>query len=221
MANITLTHPELIEEWHPTKNGDLKAENFTYGSDKSVWWLCTKTKTCNKGCLHEWEMPIVRRTGAYALCPYCSNPEKNCCIHTSFAYLHSALAKEWHPTKNGKFKPEEIAAWSNRNIWWLCDKTCNYGCKHEWQTSITRRIKGAGCCPYCIKQKICIHHSIVYTHPELIKKWHPTKNGTLTPDKVSPSSGNQPIWVICDKHGDYSAYVYNIIDRIGCPLCLY
>jgi hypothetical protein len=32
--NITFTHPHLIEEWHPTKNGDRKPEEFTYGSDR-------------------------------------------------------------------------------------------------------------------------------------------------------------------------------------------
>jgi hypothetical protein len=216
MANITITHPEITKQWHPTKNGDLNPEKFTYGSEKIVWWLCPATTKCNAGCVHEWEAPIYRRTGAYALCPYCT---KKCCIHTSFAYLHSELAKEWHPTKNGKCKPTDVLASADKNIWWLCEKMCKYGCKHEWQTSITRRKNGSKC-PYCIREKICVHSSIVFTHPELVEQWHPTKNGKIIPAEVSPSSGHPPIWWVCDKHDDaYCEYVYNRTDRIGCPRC--
>ena len=40
------TYLKLAKEWHPTKNGDLKPSNFTYGSDKKFWWLCNN-------CSHE------------------------------------------------------------------------------------------------------------------------------------------------------------------------
>ena len=36
------SYPHLVNEWHPTKNGDLTPNEFTHGSDKKVWWLCSK-----------------------------------------------------------------------------------------------------------------------------------------------------------------------------------
>ena len=35
-------YPDLVKEWHPTKNGDLTPNDFTHGSGKKVWWLCPK-----------------------------------------------------------------------------------------------------------------------------------------------------------------------------------
>jgi hypothetical protein len=36
MANITITHPEIVKQWHPTKNGDLNPDNFTKGSKQRI-----------------------------------------------------------------------------------------------------------------------------------------------------------------------------------------
>ena len=34
--------PNLLKEFHLTKNGDLKPINLSYGSSKKVWWKCDK-----------------------------------------------------------------------------------------------------------------------------------------------------------------------------------
>ena len=47
-------NPELVSEWHPTKNGELLPENVSYGSGKKVWWKCKK-------CNHEWEAFVYSR----------------------------------------------------------------------------------------------------------------------------------------------------------------
>ena len=49
--NLSTKHPNLAEEWHPDRNGDLKPTDFTPGSDEKVWWLCEKG--------HEWEATIL------------------------------------------------------------------------------------------------------------------------------------------------------------------
>ena len=51
------THPTIAQEWHPTKNNELKPEQFTYGSCDKVWWLCPNK--CEYGCIHEYEQAIV------------------------------------------------------------------------------------------------------------------------------------------------------------------
>ena len=34
--------PELAEEWHPTRNGDLTPERVTPKRGKKVWWKCSR-----------------------------------------------------------------------------------------------------------------------------------------------------------------------------------
>ena len=34
------SYPDLVKQWHPTKNGELTPNDFTYESNKKVWWLC-------------------------------------------------------------------------------------------------------------------------------------------------------------------------------------
>ena len=59
--DLATTNPEIASEWHPTKNGNLKPNDFKIGSDKIVWWICKRG--------HEWKTNIYHRqlTG----CPEC------------------------------------------------------------------------------------------------------------------------------------------------------
>tara|TARA_B110000285_G_scaffold180449_1_gene203483 strand:+ start:85 stop:225 length:141 start_codon:yes stop_codon:yes gene_type:complete len=36
--SLAEVNPELAEEWHPTKNGELTPFDVTKGSNKKVWW---------------------------------------------------------------------------------------------------------------------------------------------------------------------------------------
>ena len=54
MKKFLSEYPKLIKEWHPTKNGELKPEEFTFGSDKKIWWLCPEN--------HEYKSRIKNRT---------------------------------------------------------------------------------------------------------------------------------------------------------------
>ena len=64
MKKFLAEYPELIREWHPTKNGKLKPEEFTHGNIKKVWWLCPKG--------HSYDSPINDRTRKKPRgCPQC------------------------------------------------------------------------------------------------------------------------------------------------------
>ena len=52
--NLLSNYPDVTRQWHPTKNGDKKPEDFRPGSNKRVWWLCDRN--------HEWEATIANRT---------------------------------------------------------------------------------------------------------------------------------------------------------------
>ncbi len=71
--DLATTHPELAKEWHPTKNGDLKPTDVTYGCGKKVWWLCPNG--------HEYRTAVLHRTvGIGTGCPICCSGRQ-----TSFA----------------------------------------------------------------------------------------------------------------------------------------
>ena len=36
------THPQVADQWHPTKNGDLTPAEVLPYSRKKVWWRCSK-----------------------------------------------------------------------------------------------------------------------------------------------------------------------------------
>ena len=136
---------DMIKQWHPTKNGDLKLNQFTKGSNKKVWWLCDKK--CSEGCLHEWEAIIYSRTSREDGCPFCCN--KNICIHNSIYTSYPNLVEEWHPTKNGSLKPEQFTFGSGEKIWWKC----NINKSHEWLSRIADRTTANQGCPLCSGRK--------------------------------------------------------------------
>jgi hypothetical protein len=55
---------------------------------------------------------------------------------------------------------------------------------------------------------------------ELIRQWHPIKNGDLTPGKVAASSGKR-VWWQCSKGEDHEweAIISNRTKGRGCPIC--
>jgi uncharacterized protein/very-short-patch-repair endonuclease len=218
--SLLYTHPEIAKQWHPTKNGDLKPENFTCGSGEKIWWKCNQSK-CE--CVHEWKTTIDKRVNDRN-CPYCCIIKKQFCIHQSLLYTHPEISKQWHPNKNGDLKPENFTSGSNEIISWLCDKTCEYGCKHEWKTTINSRTSGSDC-PYCDgNNKHCIHQSLLYTHPEIVDQWHPTKNKNLKPENFTYGSGKK-VWWLCKNTCDYGCKhewktsISGRCRKTDCPFC--
>jgi len=57
-------------------------------------------------------------------------------------------------------------------------------------------------------------------YPTLLKQWHPTLNGELTPDQVSQGSGKR-VWWKCSKGPDHewAARAGNRVAGSGCPAC--
>ena len=60
--NLGVKHPELLGEWHPTKNGNLTPYDLTPRSHHNVWWLCSRG--------HEWKASAANRSRGTG-CPDC------------------------------------------------------------------------------------------------------------------------------------------------------
>ena len=204
--SLATLYSEIAEEWHPTNNVNLTPNDFTAGSNKEVWWKC------EMGDDHEWKGEIFARTNRGYGCPVCAGHKvvKSNCLATT----HPELAKEWHPTNNVNLTPNDFTAGSNKQVWWKCEK----GDDHEWQQSMNNRRKGSGC-PICSKHKVVKSNCLATTHPEMAKEWHPTKNGSITPDDVTSGSSNR-IWWKCDKAEDHEWNASPTGRNLsGCPVC--
>jgi len=62
--NFKVLFPELAKEWDFVKNDSLRPEMVTPGSNKKVWWKCTRG--------HEWLTSPVQRVRASNSCPKCA-----------------------------------------------------------------------------------------------------------------------------------------------------
>lgn len=200
---LSITHPTLRKEWDYEKNGDLKPEDVSYGSGRKVWWKCKNG--------HGWEAQIGQRSeGGKTGCPYCSGHRVSNKNRLSIRYPN--LLKEWDYDKN-KINPIDLPFCSTEMVWWKCGKG------HEWQAIVYSRSKNQNGCPICMNQKVDKSNCIATTHPHLIKEWHSTKNGHLTPYDVVIGS-EKMIWWICGKGHEYAARPSYKKRSIGeCPYC--
>ena len=199
-SNLATTHPELAKEWHPTKNGNLTPDMVGTSSGKKVWWFYPydDPKT-GKHFDFEWEAPVARRTSQNLGCPYLTGYA----IQRGFNDLATVcpeLAAQWHPTKNGDLTPYDVTAGSGKLVWWLKKYDDPKTGKHfdfEWQARIQQRARGAECPYLSIPVKAIMEgfNDLGTTHPELAKQWHPTKNGTLTPQDVTWGSIQKVWWL--------------------------
>lgn len=204
--NFALKNPELVKEWHPTKNGKLSPYDVTPFSDKVAWWKCPK------GDDHEWQAVIKTRSKGHG-CGVCAN---KVIVHSNcLTTLNPELAKEWHSTKNGKLTPNDVTPGSCKKVWWKCPK----GDDHEWQSAVEWRNKGSGCL-ICSNREVVESNCLATLNPKLAKEWHPTKNGLLSPEKVTPASARK-VWWKCQK-GDDHEWQTSIASRTkgrGCGIC--
>ena len=122
------------------------------------------------------------------------------------------IANEWNYERNGLLTPELVSNSSGKKVWWKCDKG------HEWQATVSDRRKGYGC-PYCAGRLVLQgYNDLKTTHPNLALEWHPTKNGELSPTKVSHGS-HRRVWWICSEGHEWKMEIAKRSNGYGCPYC--
>ncbi len=130
----------------------------------------------------------------------------------SLLVVNPMVAAQWHPYKNESLTPLMVTANSNKTVWWQCENN------HEWQAVISSRNRGNGC-PYCGGWlPIRGENDLATVNPKLASQWHPTKNGELSPDMVSPKS-NKKVWWRCELGHEWTAEIVNRSNGSGCPYC--
>lgn len=112
---------------------DLRSECCPY-SDPCPIWKCEHEGHCDI-----WRPPEPRGLDF--------RPVKDETLADAFP----ELSKEWHPTKNGSLKPEDVKVKSRRKIWWICrvdDAAEGKRFTYEWKETIRKRLKPDGCPPF-------------------------------------------------------------------------
>lgn len=203
--NMSLTHPEFITLWHPTKNIAVTVHDVSAGSNKKVWWQCALG--------HEWEAAIANITGKKSSCPYCSGRKAIVGIN-DLATTNPLIAQKWHPTKNGTLTPNQVRIGSTRKVWWLCAKG------HEWNSIISTQTDTS--CPYCYGRYVITGENDLATlYPDAAAEWHPSKNGSLTPQTTLPYTPKK-IWWICKIGHEWEKSPnirFSKSANAGCPYC--
>ncbi len=135
-----IDNPTLMAEWNWEKNNELglAPTNLTLGSNKKVWWKCSKG--------HEWKEIVANRTRRNSNCPYCSN-HRVLLGYNDLQTTHPDIAKQWNYNKNEGILPTQVTAGSNKNVWWICEKG------HEWKASVNNRAGNNLGCSHCSKER--------------------------------------------------------------------
>lgn len=204
--DLASRYPALAGEWHPTKNGTLSPDQVVFAAKRKVWWRCEKG--------HEWCACVLSRTQDGTGCPVCAGREIRS-GENDLASRFPELAKQWHPTRNGTLLPTQVTPCCKRRVWWRCP----HG--HDYAAQVGMRTARNSGCPYCTGKKVLTgFNDLAAVQPELAAQWHPSLNGDLTAEMVTPGS-RKKVWWQCAAGHIWKAAVYTRAgkQRRGCPAC--
>jgi hypothetical protein len=182
---------------------------------------------CKDDPRHRWQLTPnaafsnLQRSASLG-CPFCAGKLVN--ESNSMLVAEPELAKTFHPTLNRDFRDENnlpvdlssVTSGSNRfKFWWQCPVAPD----HIWQTTPKNRCNSG--CPACDGKQVSITNSLATKYPVLIRQWHPTLNGELTPQDVTSASGLK-VWWLCifdPSHEWFSRISDRTKKGAGCPHC--
>ncbi len=137
-------------------------------------------------------------------------------------YGDPELAAEWHPTKNGKDKPDLYTEGSSKKAWWFLPYDDPKTGKHfdfEWESKIASRNYGVGC-PFILQQAILPEYNdFASLYPKVAKEWDYENNGELTPNMFTKGSSKKGWWK-CSVGHTWQATIGNRTGKgSSCPKC--
>lgn len=200
-GSLAELYPEIAKEWDYLKNKDAPDRVLPH-SNKGYWW------TCPKG--HSYKSTVSHRTERGSGCPYCSSK----IVLPGFNDLSTLYPEllSWWDYNNNKIAPSDIFPNSNKKYHWICPKG------HKFETTACSIVRGRGC-PVCAGKKVlCGYNDLASQNPELAAEWHPTKNGTATPETVTQKS-NKAFWWKCHICSYEWRAPVNARNVNGCPNC--
>ena len=189
--DISSNFPSIAAQWHPTMNGNLTPDQVFYGSTKKVWWLCPT-----------YNLPFdssPRDRVKFGVQTPFETGQRVAPGFNDLQTLNPELAAQWDFERND-VTPDQVAPFSNKKFWWVCDKT-----GRSWKSSPASKSRNPiPSSPFCNRLKgtriVKPGFDLATTHPEVASQWHPTMNGDLTPDMVTYGS-HEKVWWLCPESG--------------------
>ncbi len=182
MSKYIIEDPELLKQWDYEKNEELGlAPDFvTVGSSRKVFWKCSK-------CGYSYSAKVSNKKYLGRGCPACAN-QVVWPGHNDLVTTHPQIAKEWHPTKNGELKPEQVTYGSGKKVWWLCPEG------HPYQATILHRCVGDGTnCPVCNSGRQtsfaeqAVYYYVKKVFPDAISRYKEIFDNSMELDIYIPS----------------------------------
>lgn len=198
--DLATCRPEIAASWDFVRNGDLTPEQVTEWSNRKVWWRCNG---------HSWEMKVSHRSRGLG-CSICSG-------HVVLAGVNdlASVALDVAATldvEQADLRADAIFVRSRKLHPWVCDLG------HKWKASPKNRVVAGSGCPVCSgAQVLAGFNDLATVDTPTARQWHPARNGTLTPQQVTPGS-TQQVWWMCEEGHEWRTRVAARKTR-GCGKC--
>ncbi len=101
-TSLADTHPDIAAQWYPTRNNGKQPEDYSPGSNDTVYWLCAT------GAAHWYPQRIDRKVQGYG-CSVCSRRRLVLRVN-DLATTNPLLVTEWHDYLNVPKRPEFMLA---------------------------------------------------------------------------------------------------------------
>ena len=199
--------PDQVREYFdPDRNPDIEMEFIMCGSSKSMEWYCLEHH-------RQWPAPPSSIYRAWR------NERSGCDICSGTAKL---LEDDYHSLAQRRgfiWIGTELPQDNKTKTDWHCEK------RHKFPSTYNQIDKGNGC-KFCSGREASSDYNLAVTNPEAADLWHPTKNGTTTPNDVVPGS-HAEYWWRCPKNPElhvWEATVKSVVrsflgGNTGCPDC--
>lgn len=155
----------------------LAADQIVAGSHRRVGWRCST-------CGHRWEATVGPRTDRRrAGCPACAGHVVTAA--TNLAVLRPDLATQWHPTRNGALRPEDVRPGSSASVWWQCPAHED----HQWPAIVSARSRPTNPtgCPACSGYQVSATNNLAALFPSVARQLDPASTRALRPIRFSPA----------------------------------
>lgn len=122
----------------------------------------------------------------------------------------------WCKLNNKSFKllSEEYTKNSIKLKWQCLKENCGEIFESTWADIH----QGRGC-GFCRGFQVGLSNCLATKNPELAKEWHPTKNGELTPYKITANSNKKVWWQCLECSNEWRAIIGDRNIGKGCPQC--
>ncbi len=204
-VSLAVSHPGIACFWYYKKNCGFGPEDFSYGSNTSVWWFCEESKD------HIFRASVNRRVRGSKTkidgCPFCRGIKVS---PSNWLAAYPELVAEFHKTKNGKLTPEKIVAFSTQPVYWNCLK-----CGYVYKTKVySRAYSGTGCRRCNFGERLDLRK-----FPQAMKMFDTARNKKID---IKSIHCKEKIWWKCPKAADHrfkAVFYKSHGPKPGCPYC--